>query len=292
LAALLVVAAIGCGCTSNFLASKVPFDSAASLYDQARISYQIDAGKLQVPVSVARIEGQLVYYQEVPSSLTPNSTIGKLEIEYPHPRGLAGYALARVSIQSSYPERKPVADDAKSAINERLSETVSQLPLVGTFASSAAAEVDEIWELDVPRIELDRIVFDLNQEGYFGREAKSGPVAIRAKIDGHSVARSWERLSVLDRMMVEVRSHGRLISYKRTPGSDKLAGPPPASLAAYRDYAARDASTGQMADRYLAGGPSYPGVSADPHSRSSLHGGAIAAREAAARQRLSRLPRP
>ena len=42
-------------------------DSQAGIYDKAQIRYELDAGKLNVPLSVAHIEGQLVSYEQMPT---------------------------------------------------------------------------------------------------------------------------------------------------------------------------------------------------------------------------------
>jgi hypothetical protein len=294
LAGGLVVAwtAFLCGCKAGYLPPKVPYDSAASLYDRARVLYQVDAGKLQVPVSVARIEGQHVSYQQIPSSATSKSTLGRLEIAYPHPRGLKGYALARVTIQSRYPEAAPLPSSTDEVLAARIAETVAQVPLVGS-AVAPTAEVEETWEMDVPRAELDRVVAELNQRGFYERKsAATGPVGIETSIDGHNVKKSWDRVPELDALMVAVRSRGRLIAYHRNARADRLAGPTPDSVLAYRAYAGQDARGGGLVNAYVAGGPAFPGVSADPQSMPgpTPGSGAYIAQAPVVQNRTARLP--
>ncbi len=240
------------GCQPGYIKPPVPYDSASSYFDKAHIQYAVDASKLQVPVSVARIEGQLVSYQQVPSTVQHGGTIGNLEIEYPHPQGRQGFALARVKIESKFS-----ADGTAPSLT-------SQIPIVGRWVQPPT-QVQEIWELDIPRDQLDHAVASLNQKRFFERSTGgTGPVALETSIDGHAMNKTWESVPELDQLMVAVRTYGRLVSYQRTPTTDKMAGPPPASIEAYRAYAARDIGYGASADRYFSRGDTLPGVTANP----------------------------
>lgn len=258
------------GCKGGYTRPLVPIDSAAGMYEKARVSYEVDAGEMQVPVSVAKIEGQLVSYQQVPSSLQAGETLGRLEIEYPHPRGLNGYALARVTVESSFAGKE----------GQTPSKT-SKLPVVGAWTDPRTKTM-EVWELDIPRSEFDRIVAALNQARYFDRSMDNpGPVSMAAKIDGNDVDKKWNRVAELDGLMVAVRGHGRLVTYNRTPTTDEVAGPVPKSVAAYRAYSAHDASFGPSPNAYVSSGYTLPGVSANPASGYGMPTGTMIANQPA-----------
>jgi hypothetical protein len=260
----------------------VPYDSAASMYEKAQVTYEMDASKLQVPISVARVEGQLVSYQQVPSAIQNGATLGRLEIEYPHPRGREGFALARVTIESKFNEGS----------QER--SLASRMPVVGKYVDPPT-QVEEVWELDIPRGQFDRVVAQLNNQRYFDRgTGGSGPVKLQTRVDGYPVNKTWERVAELDQLMVAVRTYGHLVTYHRTPTTDKVAGPPPASIAAYRAYAQQDARYGPSTSQYVASGYTLPGVSANPATGYGVPPGRMVAAQPAqpGNDRIGKLPNP
>lgn len=272
---------VGCK-ASGYKGPAIPYDSAAALYEQAQLTYVVDASKLQVPISVAQIEGQHVSYQQVPSAIQQGRTLGRVEIEYPHPRGKSGYALARVTIESKF-----ASEGEKPSV-------ASRVPVVGQWIDPPT-QVEEVWELDIPRSDLDRVVAQLNQVRYFDRDTKApGPVSIEAKLDGRALNKSWERVPELDELMVAVRGHGHLVAYQRTPTTSMLAGPPPSSIAAYRAYAAEDARYAQRPQGYLAGGSALPGVAVNPSAPyDASYGTMIASRPPGPNApRVSQIPNP
>src|SRR5690606_19975863 len=68
---------------------------------ETSITYELDAGKLNVPLAVARIEGQSVSYDQLPGSLWPERTVGKLHVTYPHADAPEGCARAEVRIDAA-----------------------------------------------------------------------------------------------------------------------------------------------------------------------------------------------
>lgn len=249
-----------CGCKAGYRPPAMPYDSAASLFEKANLSYEVDAGALKAPVAVARIEGQQVSYDQLPSTLEDRTTFGRLEIEYPHPGDMPGYALARVTVKSKFPET--VASGGKESLSDKWTASLRKAPLIGD-AIDPPTQVEEVWELDLPRVGLDRAIAQLNQASYFERESQAeGPVKVTVKIDGQSVDKTWQRVPELDALMMAARSRGRLLSYKRSASAEKLAHRPPASIDAYRHYARLDSARG--ATGFAAAGSAAPAISANP----------------------------
>src|SRR5271168_1909979 len=100
---LLAASPLGSGC-SWWNHPRPQLDSMAGLYDRASIVYRLDASQLCEPLAVARIEGQLVAYQELPTAPVANSAVGTLTIKYPHPAGVPNCALAEVVIETRKPD--------------------------------------------------------------------------------------------------------------------------------------------------------------------------------------------
>lgn len=230
--AVALVAASASGCIQ--FGGSVPRDASAGLFEEAAISYRVDAGKEGLAMAAARIEGQLVSYDQVPSTPRSDHSVGRLTLQYPHPRGVDGMALARVEINSKWhttPDGEVQTVD-QSALSTRLTTALAEGKWPG---KTTAGELHESWELDIPKAQLDRIVADLNGAGYFGKQRKSkSGIELAARIDGGQVTKAWEQVPELDLLMRRVRSEGQLIAYHRTPGVKKPGEHAFSSVAAYQ----------------------------------------------------------
>ena len=99
---LLAWLAEGCGSLSVAVPwKKMPLDASAGFYESASIVYRLDAGKLEQPLDVARVEGQKILYEQVASSPLAEQSMGTLTITYPHPGGRPGMAQAMFAIDSA-----------------------------------------------------------------------------------------------------------------------------------------------------------------------------------------------
>lgn len=178
------------------------------LYRSALVSYQVDAGG----VSPSNAAGRQVSFQAPPPE--SQAPARRLSIQYPHPRGLAGLALAEVVIESAAPE--PAAGGTSAwrrwiAAADRAARNT--LPGV-----QWADGVEEAWALDIPRSDLDRVLARLAEAGYFhGRPGAGDEVELSATLDGASLNKRWGRVGELEALMERVRQEGQLVSYTRAP---------------------------------------------------------------------------
>jgi hypothetical protein len=187
----------------------VPLDAAAGLYEKASLTYRVDAGQLSIPLALSRIEGQLVSYDEVASGPLPNHAIGTLEVRYPHSAGKPDMAEARVVI-------------------------------VYEGDQASKQKTREVWTLDLPKAELDRMYEALRAANFFkGQPIPTAGIEITARLNGREVHKRWQAVPDLDDLMQQVRRRGQLASYKRAPTLRDPAGLL-SSVAAYRQLIARD----------------------------------------------------
>ncbi|MBX3415250.1 MAG: hypothetical protein KF708_21375 [Pirellulales bacterium] len=220
--AMLVLACLGC---SSPFQSIVRRDSAAGLYERASLEYRLDASRLNLPLAITHVEGQLVSYDRTASNPEPGESTGTLKLVYPHPSGRTDLALARVTIESKLPAPTQAPATADRAAAARL--------------AAGGAPIKETWELDISRAELDRIVSKLNTTGYFEKKTKRGAgVRVATTLDGREVAKDWDQSAELDQLMVRVRSQGQLVAMDR-PAGYRPQGAPPASVVAWRELSAR-----------------------------------------------------
>ena len=225
MAALSVTILSGC---ATVIPAQVARDAKSGFYDTASITYEIDAGRIGVPLSVVRIEGRLVSYDQVPVSAVADHSVGTLSIEYPHPRDREGYALARVVIESR--DGLPVVGSNLVAggleWTERLSAVAapwnwfagSQPAQAAGGSAGVGTKIHEIWELDIPKSELDEVVGQLDQVGFFDSSAQnSSAVEVTARLNHSTVRKRYDPVPALDSVMQRVRGQGQLISYDRPP---------------------------------------------------------------------------
>ncbi|HWB07928.1 MAG TPA: hypothetical protein VG826_01700 [Pirellulales bacterium] len=217
LAAWVLCASPGC---SVLQPQSMRIDSAASAYQGVTITYRVDSGQLSEPLTVARIAGQQVTQQSVPSSPYPDHSVARLSIRYPHPDGKAEYALAELVVETRTP---PNAQIKKSTWQQ----------WVDTFAATArdilpgvklSDDVREAWAMDIAKNDLDRVVAGMSQSGYFVNPPKASPgVELAARIDGFQANKRWSREPELDVLMERIRQEGQLVSYVHPVESSSVA---------------------------------------------------------------------
>jgi len=212
LATLLLSAASGC---QSFRSSQpLPAEVSAGFYQQAHIRYRLDAGKMNVPVTVSHVEGQLVSYQQLPSTPIGNQALGELEIIYPHPAGKPGYALARVHIRTKLADPKQAAAADGAAKSESFTAKMGKT-LDPRRWWAEESDVAETWELDVPKPHIDYAISALTARGYFENSKPMAPQAtLSTLVDGHKSKREFDQLPEFDSLMLDVRRYGQLVSYR------------------------------------------------------------------------------
>ncbi len=225
---LALAMAVGCRSTSR---QAEPLDALAAGYDKAHLEYKIDAGKLNVPIELARIEGQAVSYDHQGSLPLPEQAIGTLTVDYPHPEKHIGFAKARLEIRSQ--------DAAKLHAAETSSKRswlwgTAWLRRKTTAPADEASTVVEVWEVDIPRAELDQALTQLNRQGYFVKDVDGrGGVELAIKIGPREASKRWQQVAQLDGLMLRARGQGRLVAYNRPHAP---ASAPPSAVLAYQQW--------------------------------------------------------
>ncbi len=202
---------------------RMPLDATAGLYERAVLTYHVDAGQLNIPLAVTRITGQGVSYEDVPSSSLANQSTGVLAIEFPHPAGREGFALATMTLNTAVPTEGAAAAKDKTE-------------------KSTGSLVREVWKLDLPTAELDAAMETLRQANFVASEPKTNPgIVISARLNGREIQKKWDPIPTFDVLMQRVRRDGQLVVYERpTQQSQSKSQAMLASVNAYRQLVARD----------------------------------------------------
>ncbi len=202
-------------------------DVRAGFYNQAKLEYRLDAGKLGQPLDVLCVDGRQVNYEQIASSPLANRSFGTLTIEKPHPAGREGYARVTFSIDS---EEAGPSRPAWSLFPER-----EAAPKVGHHE-----EVHETWAMDLPAAEADRYFTLLSTMNFYQAQPPAKSTAqLTVIMDGRKIQKPWEPLGELNALAQQVRSQGRLVAYLRP---QSLSGQPSqaiVSVRAYRDLVAK-----------------------------------------------------
>ncbi len=201
----------------------------SGLYDKASIVYRLDASQLCESLAVARIEGQLVAYQELPTAPVPNSAVGTLTITYPHPAGVPGCALAEVVIET----RKPDGPDADIQAGKKPSKWSVMMSRFEDKSKKNRAY--EYWTFALPKADLDQAIGKLDENGYFTVAKVTQPgVDVAAQVDKQVMHKTWKQVPELDAIMLRVRKSGELVNYRRDPTLAQQARSLVTSVDAYR----------------------------------------------------------
>ena len=208
-----------------------PMDVARGDYRKVELNYELDAGRMSVPLALTRVEAQLVSHEQVASNPLPKRSTGKLIVRYPHPAGREGYAMAAVIIESDVQRAPP-------------SKTPGGIWWRWFAGSNRAKPADtpmlekgihETWVVDLPKAELDALVAELADPAPWGRRNESVDAArMTLTLDGKRYRLRGSDIPSLEQLMRDIRGRGQLVSYTRPAGPASPGGGMPSSLVAYR----------------------------------------------------------
>lgn len=190
-------------------------------YDKLVLNYDLDrAGGGLVVNSLDPVQTVQASAADAPATLGADWNSARLCVEYPHPGGdpsLAKLTL-RLSPHSHSPEECPLGDGSPAGqfaeVRRRWMslKTGDRIELEG--GGSARAELcadDEIWVLDLPKQELDLLLFDLADSGFFDEQMRpSGAARLNVTIDRGETAKTWTTEPRLDELVYRVYRNGRL----------------------------------------------------------------------------------
>jgi hypothetical protein len=162
----------------------------------------------------------------------------RLEVTYPHPRGEADRAQVVVSLAST----------TGTSATAPPGEATSLLGVARTLLPSAGARADtvEVRTLDLNRAELDLLLVDLVDTGYFSNQSRPGGGArLAVRLNHRGAAKPWSSEARLDDLIERALQNGRPVE-----GFVPEAGTtPPAPPAEVRLASASRASVGSSGQR-------------------------------------------
>lgn len=130
----------------------------------------------------------------------------RLRVEYPHPQQRPGYARAQLRLG-----RAPIVAQEKSW-TQRFRSGLGRLTGGDDQADESDQNLDdEIWVLDLPKEEVDKLVQQLASRGYFNDQTRpSGDADLHVQIDRGTTQKRWTAEPRLDGLIERVYQDGWL----------------------------------------------------------------------------------
>lgn len=196
----------GCRIPSQLTAA----NSSSPQYDRANIVYELDGAQRPLPLTDSEIKP--VSFAGPSEMLTPAPEWAgaTLSLQYPHPEGLTDTARATLRL-SAEPRRDSLSTFAQASRWLGWSRGNEPSSASEPSATTQPLRDDEIWVLDIPRQQLDLLLTDLQQNGFFQAQtrAQSG-TKLDVQLNWGRVQKEWSSEPRLDHFMSRVYREGRL----------------------------------------------------------------------------------
>lgn len=232
LATILLLSCVGCNSLGGRPTQVV---SADALYQRATVTYRLDSQRLSPQRSPAPGGAQPVSYEQAAPSSATQRMLTTISITFPHPDNKPGLALVEVVMEAPDAE----ASQGRSTRWLRKAGRLIDSSLPGVHWGEG---VKEAWAMDIPQRELDELVKQLADQGYFTgnfEHARPG-VELSTQLNGKQFRKQWTRVASLDALLARVQTDGKLVSATRIPRPEETFGGTPDSVAAYRQLIYQD----------------------------------------------------
>lgn len=132
----------------------------------------------------------------------------RLRIEYPHPNNKPGYARATLRLG-----RAPITASSPGW-SERVRGSLNRLVTDEPAVDDSEQLDDEVWALDLPREQLDTVLIDLTERGFFKDQTRpTGDAKLKVSIDRGMASKRWSSEPQLDDLIHRIYSDGWLAWY-------------------------------------------------------------------------------
>ena len=240
-ACLIFASTTGCSAMRIYLGPD--FRTGSPQPEPIGVVYQLDAARLNETLAVARIEGQAVSYDEVYGSPLSDRTVGTLSVIYPHSEASPEFARAEVRIDARPTPELP-------QLGQRATELLPWYRHGAASARDASDTAHEVWQLDVPRVELDQLLAHLATPRTVTAGGSNPGAQIKMSYNDQHYQTGCQPVPQLDALMQRVRREGRLVSYARPLTARAQHLEKTSAVLAYREMHSHGAS--EPEDSYVA----------------------------------------
>lgn len=153
----------------------------------------------------------------------------RIQIVYPHPDGSEDKGLARLVVSRHSPI-KPVSHQSSINLKDRLSRLMLRASgaspefaqQIGHKEGESQTVDEEVWQLDLPKEELDILLSELSERGFFNQQERPrGEATVSILVDQGKLSKRWTSEPRLEDLMQQVYDEGKLSAFN-THGTKTL----------------------------------------------------------------------
>ncbi len=196
-------------------------------YEDFSLSYETDTApraKSLIPSPIRTVSGSLIDGKPADDDRFAEErwSRARFQLIYPHPSGDMEKGLARLIItrhspsaakedEMAFPLQRHVKGLLKSA-----RDTPGRLLGFDDSRTQPVSHGEEIWELDLPKEEIDILLAELSHRGFFQKQERPrGEALVHVEIDNDRVSKRWTNEPRLEELMLQVYNEGRLSAFGR-----------------------------------------------------------------------------
>lgn len=155
----------------------------------------------------------------------------RIQIVYPHPDGSTDKGLAKLVVSRHSPVSPANSKPNRTGMKERVSRLMLRIsgasPELAQQVSGKKTDVktvdEEIWQLDLPKDELDILLSELSQRGFFNRQERPrGEATVSISVDKGELSKRWTSEPRLEDLMKQIYDEGELSAFN-TQGSKAVS---------------------------------------------------------------------
>jgi hypothetical protein len=179
-------------------------------YERASIVYELDGSRRPLPLTDSEIKPASFTAGAEATSEAPEWAGATLTLQYPHPDGIADTARAtlRLTAEPIHNSRSAFAQ-ASRWLGWSHSDDQTSVTIDGD--SKSPSRDDEIWVLDIPKQQLDLLLTDLQQSGFFQAQTRTqSGTKLDVQLNWGRVQKEWSSEPRLDHFMSRVYREGSL----------------------------------------------------------------------------------
>lgn len=187
-------------------------------YESLEMTYEVEGHSNRLGARLAKARSKPD--ETLDPSLNNEFTHTRISIQYPHPEKGPQQAEVKLLVSRHAPETMPKGwvYQLRETVAQAANRPMRMAGLSSQFGSSEA-EIDEqeVWTMDLPKSELDLLVSDLSESGFFSDQLRpKGAVALTCKTDGKVVSKRWSSESRLEEFINRTYTQGTLAGFERT----------------------------------------------------------------------------
>ncbi len=145
----------------------------------------------------------------------------RIQIVYPHPDGSEDKGLARLVVSRHSPVN-PASQKSGVSMKDRVSRLMLRAsgasPELASQINSGKVKAEtvdeEVWQLDLPKEELDILLSELSQRGFFNQQERPrGEAVVSILVDQGELSKRWTSEPRLEDLMQQIYDEGELSAF-------------------------------------------------------------------------------